>query len=380
MRLIERSLLASVVGHKPPKALVILGPRRVGKTTLLQQADATLSAAWYTGDSVADIRALNIPATDDLRNFLLQGKAIVIDEAQRVPDIGMLLKRLVDINVTLEHPVKIFATGSSSFELAAGFRESALGRIRTLHMWPLSTQELAAEKSWGQVAQNIHWHMVYGMYPEICTDPENARENLMDHCSAWLYKDIFSLAGIRLASKLEKLVQYLACSVGSLISYDGVSREVGLNKNTVADYITLLEQCFIVKVCPSYSRNLSNELKKSKKIYFCDNGIRNAVIGDFSPVASRPDAGALWENFVFGERLKLHSLRNDFARIYFWRTASPRPRELDFIELADGKMTAIECKLSERETAKPGAAFMEAYPGCEIHTVSPRDVQQLWQI
>ena len=247
-------------------------------------------------------------------------------------------------------------------------------------LWPLSTQELANANSWGRVTQNIHWHLVYGMYPEICMDPESAKENLMDHCNALLYKDIFSLAGIRRSDKFEKLVQFLAYNVGSLISYDSVSREVGLNKNTVADYITLLEQCFIVKVCPSYAKNLANELKKSKKIYFCANGIRNAVLGNFSPIANRSDAGALWENFVFTERLKLHSYRNDYAQIYFWRTQNPRPRELDFIEIVDGKMTAIECKLSKNEVAKPGDSFVKAYPDCEIRTVSPLDVQRLWQI
>lgn len=380
MKFIDRLLLPAVAGHKPPKALVIFGPRRVGKTTLLRQADSSVAATWYTGDSALDVQSLQVPATDDLRNLLLQGNAIVIDEAQRVPDIGMLLKRLVDINVTLEEPVKIFATGSSSFELAAGVKESALGRIKTLQLWPLSTQELANANSWGHVTQNIHWHLVYGMYPEICMDPESAKENLMDHCNALLYKDIFSLAGIRRSDKFEKLVQFLAYNVGSLISYDSVSREVGLNKNTVADYITLLEQCFIVKVCPSYAKNLANELKKSKKIYFCDNGIRNAVLGNFSPIANRSDAGALWENFVFTERLKLHSYQNDYAQIYFWRTQNPRPRELDFIEIVDGKMTAIECKLSKNEVAKPGDSFVKAYPDCEIRTVSPLDVQRLWQI
>ena len=380
MALIERSLLSTLLTHKPPKAMVIFGPRRVGKTTLLQQANVSLSAAWYTGDSVSDIQALNIPSTDDLRNLLLQSEAIVIDEAQRVPDIGLLLKRLVDINSTLEKPVKIFATGSSSFELASGVKESALGRIKELQMWPLSAKELADHTSWGQVTQNIRWHMVYGMYPEICTDPESAKENLMDHCNALLFKDIFSLGGIRLSDKFEKLVQYLAYNVGSLISYDGVSREVGLNKNTVADYVTLLEQCFIVKVCPSFAKNLSNELKKSKKIYFCDNGIRNAVIGNFSPIANRPDAGALWENFVFTERLKLHSLNKDYAKIFFWRTSDGRPRELDFIEVLDGQMTAIECKMTKDEVAKPGAAFTGAYPDCRIHTISPADVMKLWKI
>ena len=379
MTLIERSLLSSLLRHKSPKAAVIFGPRRVGKTTLLRLAGITSSAAWYTGDSASDIQALNIPSTDDLRNLLLQSDALVIDEAQRVPDIGLLLKRLVDINGMFEEPVKIYATASASLELAPGIKESALGRIKELRLWPLSTEELAVRTSWGKVTQNIRWHLVYGMYPEVCANPENAKENLMEHCNALLLKDVFSLGGIRLSDKFERLLQYLAHSIGSVITYDRVGREVGLNKNTVADYVALLEQCFIVKVCPSYAKNLPNELKKSKKIYFCDNGVRNAVLGDFSPLSSRSDAGALWENFVFTERLKLHSLKKDYAKIFFWRTSERHPRELNFIEILDGNMAAIDCKPSKNEVASPRDAFLKAYPDCPIRTVSPLDVKELWQ-
>ena len=380
MALFNRSLLSSFLDHKPPKVLVIFGPRRVGKTTLLQQSAVSHSVTWYTGDSLTDVKALNIPSTDDLRNLLLQGKALVIDEAQRVPDIGLLLKRLVDINVTLENPVMILATGSSSFELASGVKESALGRIKQRQMWPLSTKELAENSSWAKAVQNVGWHMIYGMYPKICTHPECAQESLRDHCNGWLFKDIYSLGRIRHCDKFEKLVQYLALNIGSLISYDRVSREIGLNKNTVADYIELLEQCFIVKVCPSYAKKLPAELTKSKKIYFCDNGIRNAVIGDFSPISNRSDAGALWENFVYTERMKLHAFNNDFAKIYFWRTSGRRPGQLAFVEVVDGKMTAIDCKMSKDEIASPRGAFVAAYPECSIHSICPQDVMNLWTI
>lgn len=380
MDFIQRSILPEILAHKPPKALIIFGPRRVGKTTILQHVCQSLSTTWYTGDSPEDIKTLCIDSTSDLRTLLLQSPSIIIDEAQRIPSIGLLIKRLVDINVTLDNPVSIFVTGSSSFELASGVKESAMGRIRELQMWSLSSEELAKHTNWGTVTQNIRWNLVFGMYPEICANPESARENLISYCNSLLYKDVFTLAGIRLSDKFERLVQFLAYNVGSIISYDAVARKVGLNKNTVADYIRLLEQCFIVKVCSSFSRNLSNELKKSKKIYFYDNGIRNAVINNFSPLSNRQDAEALWENFVFTERLKLHSMRKDFGQIYFWRTSGNNPRELDFIEVVDGKLTAIECKLSASEKAKPGKAFKNAYPDCEIHTVSPKDIRKVWEI
>lgn len=380
MAFIGRSILEDILKHNPPKALVIFGPRRVGKTTILQHASSSLSTTWYTGDSPEDIRTLNVDSAADLRTLLRQSPAIVIDEAQRIPSIGLLIKRLVDINVTLDNPVSIFVTGSSSFELSSGVKESAMGRINELQMWPLSSAELAGHTNWGSVTQNIRWNLVYGMYPEICAEPEFARKNLTDYYNSLLFKDIFTLGGIRLNDKFERLVQYLAYNIGSIISYDALAREVGLNKNTVADYIRLLEQCFIVKVCPSFSRNLSNELKKSKKIYFYDNGIRNAVIQDFSPLNNRQDAGALWENFVFTERLKCHSMRKDYAKIFFWRTSENKPHELDFIEVVDGKLSAIECKLSPEEVAKPGKAFRAAYPDCEIHTVSPKDIMEVWEL
>ena len=166
--------------------------------------------------------------------------------------------------------------------------------------------------------------------------------------------------------------------MGSEVSYEGLARDTGLNKTTVMDYITLLEQCFIVKVCGSFSRNLSNELKKGKKVYFCDNGIRNAIIGNFSPMSARDDAGALWENFFFMERVKLHDKRQDFTQLYFWRTTGRTQHELDFIEVTDGVMKAYECKVNPKAKAKPGDEFLAAYPGCEIQVVSPRDLMKIW--
>ena len=179
---------------------------------------------------------------------------------------------------------------------------------------------------------------------------------------------------------METLVRVLACNIGSEVNYDKLSRETGLNKTTVADYVTLLEQCNIVRVCPSYAKNLANEIKKGKKIYFVDTGIRNAIINDFSPMSARRDrdAGALWENFFFIERLKLHSLRQDSISMYFWRTSGNKTHELDFVEVKDGKMRAFECKLSKTAKTNPGDAFKKAYPNCPIDVVTPADLMKLW--
>ena len=378
--MIPRELQASIAKQTPPKAVVIFGARQVGKTTMLETMLGRDRTAWYTGDNSADIERLRLLSEGDVKALLTQADALVIDEAQRIPDIGLLLKRLVDVNKTLAKPIRIFATGSSSLELAKGVKESAVGRLVHRPMWPLSIAELAQApgSSWAKSLRDLDWHLIYGMYPEVCTNPEDARLLLSDYVNGVLFKDLFSLGGIRLNSKFEALVHLLAWSVGSEVSFDGLARETGLNKATVADYVTLLEQCFIVRTCPSYAKNLANELKKGKKIYFCDNGVRNAVIENFQPMSSREDRGALWENFFFMERVKLHSLRQDFCRLYFWRTSGHSRNELDFIEVVDGRMQAFECKTSPSAKAKPGSAFRAAYPNCPIRVVSPATLQKVW--
>ena len=380
MDMIKRGIQDSVSGQTPPKAVVIFGARRIGKTTLLEQIVDRNTSAWYTGDNFSDMERLKLLSEGDVKTLLFQSDTLVIDEAQRIPDIGLLLKRLVDVNMTLDAPVRIFVTGSSSLELAKGVKESALGRLVQRQLWPLSVTELAQapKSSWAKVLRDLDWHLVYGMFPEVYNEPRNARILLKDYVDGILFKDLFSLGGIRQSSKFESLVRLLAFSVGSEVSYDGLARETGLNKATVADYISLLEQCFIVKVCPSYAKNLANELKKGKKIYFCDTGIRNAILKKFEPLTTRADAGALWENFFFMERVKYHSLRQDFADIYFWRTAGQAAREIDFVEVVDGRMQAFECKLSPKAKAKPGPDFEAAYPDCPIHVASPATMLKVW--
>ena len=187
------------------------------------------------------------------------------------------------------------------------------------------------------------------------------------------------LPDIRHRDKLMLLVTRLAYNIGQEVSYESLARETGLNKTTVADYLQRLEQYFIIKICPSFSRNLSNELKKGKKVYFCDNGIRNAIIGDFSPMSARRshDAGALWENFFFMERVKLHSIRNDGIDLYFWRTTSNTPHELNFLEVKNETIRAFDCKLSPNAKARPGK-FTTAYPDASIQVVTPNDLMKLW--
>lgn len=381
MSLVDRDLFPLIDKETSPKAVVIVGARRTGKTTLLEVlAKKHESVRWYSGDDPTHSEELQLSSASDVELALMQAEALIIDEAQRIPNICLTLKRLVDANERLAKPRKIYATASSSLDLAKGVKESAVGRLVKYEMWPLSISEIAAFRSWGELRQNIDRLIVYGTYPNAFIDPENARRTLRDYCDGILYKDLFELSGIRLNNKFEALVCVLAYNIGSEVNYDNLSRETGLNKTTVADYVTLLEQCNIVRVCPSYAKNLANEIKKGKKIYFVDTGIRNAIMNDFSPMSARRDrdAGALWENFFFIERLKFHSLRQDSISMYFWRTSGNKTHELDFVEVKDGKMRAFECKLSKTAKANPGDAFKKAYPDCPIDVVTPADLMKLW--
>ncbi len=380
MPYIQRELQPQITRETPPKAVVIFGARQIGKTTLLTElSQYEKSVRWFNGDLITDHRQLQFSSSTDVELTLRQADTIIIDEAQRFPNIGLILKQLVDVNVRLNLGKKIFATGSSSLELAKGVKESAVGRLVHRQMWPLSISEIAAAKGWGEISQNIERLMIYGTYPAVFTDPDHAESTLRNYCDGVLYKDLFALAGIRQNEKFMHLVKLLAYNVGSEVNYDNLARDTGLSRTTVADYLQLLEQCFIIKICPSFSRNLSNELKKGKIVYFCDNGVRNAIIGDFSPMVARPsqDGGALWENFFFMERVKLHSIRNDFTDMYFWRTTSNNPHELDFLEVKNERIRAFECKLSSSAKARPGK-FTTAYPDAPIDTVTPDDLMRLW--
>lgn len=380
MPYIQRELQPQITRETPPKAVVIFGARQIGKTTLLTElSQYEKSVRWFNGDLITDHRQLQFSSSTDVELTLRQAETIIIDEAQRFPNIGLILKQLVDVNVRLNLGKKIFATGSSSLELAKGVKESAVGRLVHRQMWPLSISEIAAAKGWGEISQNIERLMIYGTYPAVFTDPDHAESTLRNYCDGVLYKDLFALAGIRQNEKFMHLVKLLAYNVGSEVNYDNLARDTGLSRTTVADYLQLLEQCFIIKICPSFSRNLSNELKKGKKVYFCNNGVRNAIIGDFSPMVARPsqDGGALWENFFFMERVKLHSIRNDFTDMYFWRTTSNNPHELDFLEVKNERIRAFECKLSSSAKARPGK-FTTAYPDAPIDTVTPDDLMRLW--
>ena len=352
------------------KIMVILGPRQVGKTTLLRQltADAT-NVLSFDCDNTDERWTLEDKTTTELAALIGKSQVVIIDEAQRVRNIGMTLKMLGDLNL----PSQIYVTGSSSLELSDDINEPATGRILEFNLYPFSIAEIAAHSSWRDEQRLLNQRMIYGSYPEIVTNPEHARILLQNIVNSYLYKDLLEYKGIKKPDVLRKLVVALALQLGNEVSYNELSNILGVDKETVENYIDLLEKCFVVFRIDSYSRNLRNELKKGKKIYFCDNGVRNAVINNFAPLELRNDEGALWENLMMVERRKLHAYNGRFVQQYFWRTT--QQKEIDLIEECDGQLSAFEFKWKAGKVAKVPAAFIDAYPNASFQSINPSNFQ-----
>jgi predicted AAA+ superfamily ATPase len=370
--MIKRSLEDIItIKLKDKKAIILLGPRQTGKSTLLQLIQAQLKQpiAWWNGDET-DIRSLlEHPTSTKLKSLIGQNKTVVIDEAQRIENIGLCIKLITD-NIK---NVKVIATGSSAFELANKINEPLTGRKWEYHLYPISFGEMVAHTSLLEEKRLLHHRMLYGYYPEIVTLPGNEQSLLKQLANSYLYKDLLTWERIQKPDKLEKLVQALAFQTAQLISYNELGQLCGLNAETVEKYITLLEKAFIVFRLPAFSRNLRNELKKSYKIYFYDNGLRNAVINQFSPVTLRNDTGQLWENWFISERMKyLNNTQKNVTR-FFWRTLAQQ--EVDYIENTNGKITAYECKWNPKAKGGLSRAFNNAYPDAATHIVHPENAE-----
>lgn len=367
---IRRELEAPISrGTLRNRAELILGPRQVGKSTMLDHLVQNQRFIKLTGEDEDDLSILADPKT--FLTLTQQFPNVIIDEAQFVPNIGRVIKRLVDNNTT---DSRIFVTGSSALDLGGHLKESAAGRFNSYNLWPFSLEELAEHSSWIEVKRQINDRMIYGCHPDVINDPAHAKEYLLDFTDSILYKDLFKLAEVRKPTDLTKLVTFLAANVGSEIRYGSIASELGIQNKTIERYVDLLASCFILKVVPSWSRNPTAELKLSKKIYFYDNGIRNALLKNFAPVPAREDKGALWENLFFTERLKLHAFRRDGGEIYFWRTK--KQHEMDFIEIVNGTIAAFECKAGNKINSTSIKAFSRAYPNIPVTVVSPDNIDQ----
>ena len=362
--------ITSLFGKR--KAIVIMGARQVGKSTLLQQMLAGREdVVWMNGDEM-DIQELFREMTSTrIRAILGDNKFLVIDEAQRIQDIGLRMKLITD-----QVPeVQVIATGSSSFELAAKVNESLTGRKREFKMYPLTFGEMARHTSFLEEVRMIPHRLVYGYYPEVVTSPGDERTVLKEISDSYLYKDILTLDSINKPDKLVRLLKALALQIGSQVSYNEIGNLIGLDSKTVEKYVDVLEKSFIVFRLNSFSRNLRNELKTSRKVYFWDLGIRNAIIGNLSQVENRTDAGDLWENFVIAERLKQNAYKGSFAQSWFWRTR--QQNEIDYVEEEDGRLQAFEFKWNDRKgNVKCPESFVKSYPDVEFKVITPKNVEE----
>lgn len=351
------------------KAIVLIGARQVGKTTLLEQITQSSKqpVLMLNCDEMEARSLLENTNTAKLKLLIGNNKLIIIDEAQKVSNIGQTLKLIVD-NFK---DVQVIATGSSAFELHNRLNEPLTGRKLEYHLFPISSAEIIQTYGLLEERKTLENRLIYGCYPDIITHPEQARKYIIELTQSYLYKDIFSLGDIRKPELIEKLVQALAFQIGSEVSTNELSNMLQTDNKTIDKYINLLEKCYVVFRLGGLNRNLRTELKKSKKIYFYDTGVRNAVIQQFAPVKLRNDMGALWENFFIVERMKRNQNREHFCNSYFWRTN--QQQEIDLIEESDGQMTAFEMKWNPTKKAQFPKSFLEAYPVKETVIVTPEN-------
>ena len=372
--MIKRNIEIKIVkDFNRKKIITLLGPRQVGKTTLLEQIVEDIGnkdILTLNCDDEDDRTLLQGRSSTELKNLICKHTLVIIDEAQRVEDIGLTLKKIGDLKTT----TNIIVTGSSSLGLGDKINEPATGRLIEYNLFPFTMAELAAHTSWKEENRMLNQRLIYGMYPEVVMHPEDARRTLMTLCNSYLYKDLLTYDGIRKHALLQNLVRALALQLGSEVSYNELAQLIGADKVTVEKYIDLLEKCFVVFRLPSYSRNLRNEIKKGKKIYFYDNGIRNAVLSNFAQPEFRTDMGALWENFLVSERLKQNIYKGTYAQMYFWRTQAQQ--EIDYIEECDGQLSTFEFKWNPKTKATFPKTFNEAYPGSSFEIITPENYER----
>lgn len=371
--MVERHIQSSIQSQLGGgKAIVIMGARQVGKSTLLRQMlGERQDVIWMNGDDL-DIQELFSSITSTrIRAILGSKRLLVIDEAQRISDIGLRLKLITD-----QVPdVQVIATGSSSFELASKVNESLTGRKREFRMYQLTFGEMVQHTQFLDEVRMIPHRMVYGYYPEVVCNPGDERAILKELSDSYLYKDILSLDSINKPDKLVRLLKALALQIGSQVSYNEIGTLIGLDSKTVERYVDILEKSFIVFRLGTFSRNLRNELKASRKIYFWDLGIRNAIIGNLAQIENRTDAGELWENFVIAERMKRNAYKCSFAQSYFWRTR--QQHEIDYLEEEDGILYAFEFKWNLRKAnVKCPESFKTAYPEAVYKVITPENIEE----
>jgi len=353
------------------KAIIILGARQVGKTTLIQQLFSNREDVLsLNGDEVDVQNVFAEMSSTRFKAIFGNKKVIVLDEAQRIANIGLRMKLITDILPEYQ----LIVTGSSAFELSNKLNEPLTGRKWEYNMFPLSFGEMVEHHGLLEEKRLIPHRMVYGYYPEVVTHQGSEMSILKQLSDSYLFKDVLMLEQVKRPDNLVKLLQALAFQVGSQVSYTELGQLCGLDAKTVEKYIVLLEQCYILFRLGSFSRNLRNELKFSKKIYFFDNGIRNALISNFSQVENRADVGVLWENFLISERLKQNHYSLQWTNSWFWRTK--QQVEIDYIEEQNGQLSAYEFKWSPKTKYRQPKSFRETYPDATFKIIHKDNVDE----
>ncbi len=367
--MIQRSIVKSIQNKMfGGKAIIVLGARQVGKTTLindllLDSRNDVISLNGDDSDTRLFLSDINIAS---LTRLIGDNRILFIDEAQRIPDIGLVIKICVD----RLRDVQVIATGSSSFELLQTIQEPLTGRAWQWSMYPLSFQEMVDHTDLLTQKRVLNERLIFGSYPDIINNPNSQMESLRLLSGSYLYRDLEGAPGVARPDLLEKITQALALQIGSEVSTMEIARLVGADRLTIEKYIHLLEKAFIIFRLPALNRNIRNEIKKGRKFYFFDNGLRNAVINNFAPIHSRTDIGALWENYCMAERLKMHAAEENRVSAYFWRTT--QQQEIDLIEENDqGELSAFEFKWSSLKRGKFSKTFLNAYPINEKRTIVP---------
>ncbi len=363
-RLLENQII-EVIGSK--RAIVVYGPRQVGKTTLVKKIAAAQGSHLYLNCDEPDVRsALTDKNSHELRRLIGNYKLVVIDEAQRVANIGLTLKIIIDNNLTDQ----IIATGSSSFELANRINEPLTGRKIVFTLLPLTYEELVPTLSPLERQRVISEAVIYGSYPAITTSIAGSEKKslLKELTDSALYKDILEFQRIRNPNKIRDLLRLLAYQVGNEVSYSELGQQLGIDRQTVESYVNLLEQSFIVYRLPPLTGNSRKEISRMKKIYFYDNGVRNSLINRFEDLSEHPDRGPLWESWAIGERIKTHLTKRDPRPHYFWRLKSGA--EIDLVEQVDGKFQGFEYKVNQKKTSAP-ESWESLYPEARWRVVRP---------
>lgn len=354
------------------KVLIVIGPRQVGKTTLIRSlCEAEGNYLFVNGDDAEDRLLLENAGEIKLRSIIGNHKTVFFDEAQRIKNIGLILKIVHD----QIKGVRLVVSGSSALEIASEINEPLTGRKWEFNLFPFTWQELRNHFGYAQNTKNLSRYMIYGMYPEVITHFNEAESVLKQIAGSYLYKDLLEYQGIRKPEVLDKLLLALALQLGSEVNYNELSRTVGIDRASVENYISLLEKAFVVFRLHPLSRNVRNEINTSRKVYFYDNGIRNAIIGNFKSVEFRQDIGALWENFVISERVKKLNYEKWHGRFYFWRTY--QQQEIDWIEEIDGSFSAYEFKWNGKKANKKfPKTFVDNYSVSKTFVVTPENIEE----